>query len=136
MLTVVGVIPFGASLARQAWTRFKLTTRRIEVASGFQGKDVVQATWREVVEVKWLRRFGGTAGDIVITLRDGAKLELRSVPDFDRNLAFLMRQVEEGVPASSGYPDGPAKEFLRKVERGEEPEPVATEETDQAAKKD
>ena len=42
ILTVVGIIPFAASAARQAWTRYKFTNRRIEVASGFQGKEVVQ----------------------------------------------------------------------------------------------
>jgi hypothetical protein len=93
LFTVVGVIPFGASLARQAWTRYKLTNKRLEVKSGFQGKDVVQITWREVTDVKWLRRFGGSAGDCVFTLRDGAKLEMRSLPQFDRNLKFIMDQV-------------------------------------------
>lgn len=44
ILTVVGVIPFAASVARQTWTRYKLTNRRIEIASGFQGKEVVQVT--------------------------------------------------------------------------------------------
>merc|ERR1719428_719250 len=58
LFTVVGVIPFTASLARQAWTRYKLTNKRLEIASGFQGKDVVQITWREVIDIKWLRRYG------------------------------------------------------------------------------
>ena len=31
VFTVVGIIPFGASLARQAWTKYKFTNRRIEV---------------------------------------------------------------------------------------------------------
>merc|ERR1719424_121946 len=92
LFTVVGVIPFTASLARQAWTKYKFTNRRIEVASGFQGKDKVQVLWRECVDVKWLRRFGGAAGDIVVSLQDGSKLEMRSVPEFDRNLAFIMQQ--------------------------------------------
>merc|ERR1719174_49564 len=74
VLTVVGIIPFSASLARQAWTRYKITSRRVEVASGFQGKDVVQILWREVYDVKWLRRYGGAAGDIVFELKDGSKL--------------------------------------------------------------
>merc|ERR1719424_2562129 len=50
LFTVVGVIPFTASLARQAWTKYKFTNRRIEVASGFQGKDKVQVLWREITE--------------------------------------------------------------------------------------
>merc|ERR1740125_54499 len=48
LFTVVGVIPFTASLARQAWTRYKITNKRMEIQSGFQGKDVVQITYREI----------------------------------------------------------------------------------------
>ena len=76
LITVVGVIPFAASLARQAWTRYKITNKRMEVCSGFQGKDVVQVTWREVQDIKWLRRYGGKCGDMVPTLSDGVKFEV------------------------------------------------------------
>lgn len=121
LFTVVGIIPFTASLARQAWTRYKFTNKRLEVASGFQGKDVVQVTWREIMDAKWLRRYGGAAGDVVFTLRDGSKLELRSVPEFDRNLKFVMDQLGDEVAAACFYPDGPAQAFLDKVKAGEEP---------------
>jgi len=124
VFTVVGIIPFGASIARQAWTRYKLTNRRIEVASGFQGRDVVQVLWREVSEIKWLRRYGGAAGDLVLTLKDGSKLEMRSVPEFERNLAFAMSQIDADVKADSFYPDKPALDYEDKVSRGEEPAPT------------
>ena len=123
LFTVVGVIPFSASLARQAWTKYKFTNRRIEVASGFQGKDVVQVLWREIVDVKWLRRYGGAAGDLVFSLQDGSKLEVRSVPEFDRNLAFIMTQVDDDARDASAYPDGPARDYIEKVQSGEEPKP-------------
>ena len=80
LLTVVGVIPFSASLARQAWTRYKITNKRLEIASGFQGKDVVQVIWREIIDMKWLRRYGGAAGDLVLTLKDGAKVSCTCMP--------------------------------------------------------
>eukprot|EP00316_Scyphosphaera_apsteinii_P016676 CAMPEP_0119314550 /NCGR_PEP_ID=MMETSP1333-20130426/33091_1 /TAXON_ID=418940 /ORGANISM="Scyphosphaera apsteinii, Strain RCC1455" /LENGTH=196 /DNA_ID=CAMNT_0007319677 /DNA_START=159 /DNA_END=752 /DNA_ORIENTATION=+ len=121
LFTVIGAIPFSAAIARQAWTRYKITNKRLEVCSGFQGKDVVQVTWREVTDVKWLRRFGGTCGDVVISLRDGAKLEMRSLPEFDRNLKFIMDQLVEGVAEDSGYPDQPARQFLEQVTSGAEP---------------
>ena len=133
VLTVVGIIPFASSLARQAWTRYKFTTRRVEVASGFKGQDVVQATWREVTDVKWLRRFGGAAGDMVFTLRDSAKLELRSVPNIEPALAFVMAQVADDVAESSGYPDGPATEYRLKVESGELPPPEPSDAAEQTA---
>jgi len=123
LFTVVGVIPFSASLARQAWTKYKFTNRRIEVASGFQGKDVVQVLWREIVDAKWLRRYGGAAGDLVLSLQDGSKLEVRSVPEFDRNLAFIMSMLEDDAREASDYPDKPAREYIEKVQSGEEPRP-------------
>jgi hypothetical protein len=123
VFTVVGVIPFTASLSRQAWTRYKITNRRIEVNSGFQGKDVVQILYKEIVDIKWLRRYGGAAGDLVLTLRDGSKVEIRSLSDFDRNLAFIMSQVAPEVVDDAGYPDKPARDYQEKVKRGEEPKP-------------
>ena len=127
LFTVVGVIPFTASLARQAWTRYKITNKRMEIASGFQGKDIVQITYREIEDIKWLRRYGGAAGDIVLSLMDGAKVEIRSMPEFDRNLKFIMDQCDptgDMLSADCGYPDAPAKAFMEKVASGEEP-PVA-----------
>merc|ERR1719428_2407985 len=118
LFTVVGVIPFTASLARQAWTKYKFTTRRVEVASGFQGKDLVQVLYREIVDIKWLRRYGGAAGDLVFDLQDGSKLEVRSVPEFDRNLAFVMSMVEDDAREKCDYPDKPAREYLEKVASG------------------
>jgi len=127
LFTVVGVIPFTASLARQAWTRYKITNKRMEIQSGFQGKDVVQITYREIEDIKWLRRYGGAAGDIVLSLTDGAKVEIRSMPEFDRNLKFIFDQCDPSgdmLSADCGYPDAPAQAFLEKVASGEEP-PVA-----------
>lgn len=121
VFTVVGIIPFSASLARQAWTRYKITNRRLEVKSGFQGKDLVQVTWSQIEEIRWLRRFGGQAGDCVFFLTDGSKLEVRSMAEFDRNLNYMMTLLGEEVADASNYPDGPAKEFLAKVASGDEP---------------
>ena len=121
LFTVVGVIPFSASLARQAWTRYKITNKRLEIKSGFQGKDIVQVTWREITDIKWLRRFGGAAGDLVLTLNDGAKVEIRAMPEFDRNLKFMFDQTGDLLAQDCGYPDGPAQIFLDKVASGEEP---------------
>merc|ERR1719454_1577131 len=123
LFTVVGVIPFTASLARQAWTKYKFTNRRIEVASGIQGKDIVQVLYREIVDIKWLRRYGGAAGDLVFDLQDGSKLEVRSVPEFDRNLAWIMSQVQDDAREACDYPDAPARDYLAKVQSGEEPRP-------------
>jgi hypothetical protein len=38
ILTVIGVIPAAAAWARQAWVRYRITTRRIRCTSGIGGK--------------------------------------------------------------------------------------------------
>lgn len=101
ILTVIGIIPFIGSVARQAWVRYKLTNRRISVTSGFQGKDSTEIIYRDIAEVKFVRRMGGT-GDMVIMLKDGAKLELRTVPELDKIYEFVMSKVDEDVRNASG----------------------------------
>jgi hypothetical protein len=77
LLTVVGIFPFLATLARQFWVKYKLTSNRIVVDSGFRGKNHVQVNWNEVVSFRSVRRFGGLSGDFVLQLKDGSKLEIR-----------------------------------------------------------
>ena len=82
---------------------------------------MVQVTYREITDIKWLRRYGGAAGDLVLTLQDGAKVEVRSMPEFDRNLKFMFDQMGDLLAADCGYPDEPTKQFMEKVVRGKEP---------------
>lgn len=101
ILTVIGIIPFIGSVARQTWVRYKLTNRRISVTSGFQGKDSTEIIYRDIASVKFVRRMGGT-GDMVLTLKDGAKLELRTVPELDKIFEYVMSKVDEDVQNASG----------------------------------
>jgi hypothetical protein len=90
LLTVVGIFPFLATLARQFWVKYKLTSNRIVVDSGFRGKNHVQVNWNEVVSFRSVRRFGGLSGDFVLQLKDGSKLEIRSIPDYNKVYEFLL----------------------------------------------
>jgi hypothetical protein len=121
LITVVGIIPLGAGIARQVWTTYKFTNRRVIIKSGFQGSDRVQISYREITDVKWLRRWGGKAGDFVFTVKDGSKVEVRSVPDPDRILCFIFEQLDDVVKENSFFPDKQCKEYLAKVAAGEEP---------------
>lgn len=101
ILTVIGIIPFVAAVSRAAWVRYKITSRRISVCSGFQGKDQTEIIYRDIEKVKYIRRLGAAA-DCVITLKDGAKLELRAVPQFDKIFEYIMGQVSEEAKEASG----------------------------------
>ena len=96
ILTVIGIIPAAASWARQAWVRYKITTRRIRVTSGIGGKDMAEIVWPDVVEMRTAKRLFGD-GDLVCFLRDGARFEMRNIPNFDETIEFVLKQVDADV---------------------------------------
>lgn len=101
ILTVIGIFPFVGAVARALWVRYKFTSRRISVTSGFRGKDQTEIIYRDIDQIKYVRRLGDAA-DCVITLKDGAKLELRSLPNFDKAFEYVMERVDEDVRDASG----------------------------------
>jgi hypothetical protein len=93
---VVGIIPAAAAWARQAWVRYKITSRRIRVTSGINGKDMAEIVYPDIVEIRTARRLFGD-GDLVAFLRDGAKFEMRNIPDFEETMKFILKQVDPEV---------------------------------------
>ncbi|KAA8533000.1 hypothetical protein F0562_032883 [Nyssa sinensis] len=61
-------------------TRF--TNLRVSVISGLTGQDRSDFSYKVIKDVQVVPRFIGEWGDIVITLKDGTKVDLRSVPKF------------------------------------------------------
>lgn len=103
ILTVVGIIPAAAAWARQAWVRYKITSRRIRVNSGVGGKEMAEIVYPDIVEIRTAKRLFGD-GDLVAFLRDGAKFEMRNIPNFDETMEFILKQVSPEV----------AKQYLEK----------------------
>jgi Bacterial PH domain len=96
ILTVVGIIPAAAAWARQAWVRYKITNRRIRVQSGFNGSEMAEIVYYDIVEIRTVKRLFGD-GDMVLFLRDGAKFEMRNVPNFDETIQFILKYVNADV---------------------------------------
>lgn len=96
ILTVVGIIPAAAAWARQAWVRYKITSRRIRVTSGVGGKDMAEIVYPDIIEIRTVKRLFGD-GDMVAFLRDGAKFEMRNIPDFDEALEFMLKYMDKEV---------------------------------------
>jgi hypothetical protein len=92
----VGIIPAAAAWARQAWVRYKITTRRIRVTSGIGGNEMAEIVYPDIVELRTAKRLFGD-GDLVAFLRDGAKFEMRNIPDFDDTMDFILEQVDKEV---------------------------------------
>merc|ERR1711957_851185 len=95
-VTVVGIVPAAAAWARQAWVRYRITDRRIRVTSGIGGKDMAEIVYPDVVEIRTVKRLFGD-GDMVLFLRDGAKFEMRNVPNFEETMEFVLEKVDKDV---------------------------------------
>mmetsp|Transcript_21012 Transcript_21012/g.51643 ORF Transcript_21012/g.51643 Transcript_21012/m.51643 type:complete len:243 (-) Transcript_21012:210-938(-) len=96
ILTVVGIIPAAAAWARQAWVRYRITSRRIRVTSGVGGKDMAEIVYPDIVEIRTVKRLFGD-GDMVAFLRDGAKFEMRNIPNFEETMEFILDNVDKDV---------------------------------------
>lgn len=93
ILTVIGIIPFAASVARQVWVRYKITSRRISIQSGIGGNDLTEVIYPDIVGLKFIYRSGGSVGDMVVELKDGAKLEMRHVPKFPEIYKYILSKL-------------------------------------------
>lgn len=93
---MVGIIPAAAAWARQAWVRYRITSRRIRVTSGVGGKDMAEIVYPDIVEIRTVKRLFGD-GDMVAFLRDGAKFEMRNIPNFDEAIEFMLKYMDKDV---------------------------------------
>jgi len=98
ILTVVGIVPAAAAWARQAWVRYRITNRRIRVTSGINGNDMAEIVYPDVIEIRTVNRLFGD-GDMVFFLRDGAKFEMRNVPNFAEAIEFVLGNIDKDVVA-------------------------------------
>ncbi len=96
-ITLIGLpFTFGA-LVRALWVRYKITTRRISVTGGWLGRDKTQIVFSQISEIRAIPRGLGSYGDMVLVLKDGARLEMRSIPNFREIEAFISDKIEKST---------------------------------------
>ncbi|KGG14225.1 hypothetical protein EV11_0165 [Prochlorococcus sp. SS52] len=94
-ITLIGLpFTFGA-LVRALWLRFKITNKRISVTGGWLGKDKSQISYSQIKEVRAIPRGFGSYGDMVLVLKDDARLEMRSIPNFRKVEDFINEKINE-----------------------------------------
>jgi len=81
-LTIIGLPLTVAAVVRALWLRYRITNRRISVIGGWMGQDRTDIVYSEIVKVAKVPRGLGAWGDLVVTLRNGTRLELRAIPRF------------------------------------------------------
>lgn len=88
------------AIVRAIWLRYKITDRRISVVGGWMGKDRTDIVYSEITNAITVPRGLGFWGDMVVVLKDGSKLELRSLP----RCREIYEYINERVIAKTGTP--------------------------------
>jgi hypothetical protein len=81
------------AIARAVWLRYRITDRRISVTGGWMGRDRSDIIYSEVSRIVKVPRGLGFWGDMVVTLKDGSRLELKSVPHFRELYDFINGRI-------------------------------------------
>ena len=89
-----------AAVVRAIWLRYKITDRRISVTGGWMGRDRTDIVYGEISKLVKVPRGIGIWGDIVVTLNDKSRLEMRAVPKFREIYDYM----GERVAAKTGRP--------------------------------
>lgn len=88
------------AVVRALWLRYKITDRRISVTGGWQGRERTDVVYAEVVKIVKVARGVGLWGDLVVTLRDKSRLEMRALPNYREIYDYIAERAADktGVP--------------------------------------
>jgi hypothetical protein len=88
------------AIVRAIWLRYRISDRRISVTGGWMGRDRTDIIYAEIVKVVCIPRGIGLWGDLVITLKDKSRLEMRALPKF----RDISQYIAEKAAAKTGRP--------------------------------
>ncbi len=106
-LTLIWLPLTVGAVTRALWLRYRITSRRVTVTGGWFGRNRSDVIYSEMVQVVTIPRGFGLWGDMVITLKDGNRLELRSLPRFRELASYIGERINPPAPQSS-HPLEPA----------------------------
>ncbi|KAI3974206.1 hypothetical protein MKX01_033457 [Papaver californicum] len=86
-----------AAVSRALFLRYRFTDLRVTVISGLTGQDRSDFSYKVIKDVKVVPRFIGEWGDIIITLKDGTIVDLRSVPKFREISKYVLSMAGKTV---------------------------------------
>ena len=101
-LTIICLPLTIGAIVRALWLRYRITNRRISVTGGWMGRDRTDIIYSDIAKVVTVPRGIGIWGDMVITLKDGSRLELRAVPKFRDLYAYINERLSPKAQQVSG----------------------------------
>ncbi len=100
--TIIGLPLTVGAVVRALWLRYRITNRRICIIGGWMGRDRTDVIYSEIVKVAKVPRGLGFWGDLVVTTRNGSRLELRAMPKFREIYDYILeRSSTKAQQASS-----------------------------------
>ncbi|MEM6501989.1 MAG: PH domain-containing protein [Cyanobacteria bacterium P01_C01_bin.89] len=90
------------AIVRALWLRFRITSRRITVIGGWLGRDRSDIIYSEIAKVVTVPRGLGLWGDMVLTLKDGSRLEMRGVPNYREAYDYITERLSDRARKASG----------------------------------
>jgi len=90
------------SMIRAIWSRYRITNRRISTTGGWMGRNRTDVIYSEMAQVVVVPRGFGAWGDMVITLKDGSRLEMRSLPQFRELYDYINSKISKNAQTKSG----------------------------------
>jgi hypothetical protein len=103
--TVICIPLTVGAIVRALWLRYRITDRRISVTGGWMGRERTDIIYSEIVKVVKVPRGVGLWGDLVVTLRDKSRLEMRAVPKF--------REIYDYITEKTAAKTGKSVEAIR-----------------------
>ncbi len=101
-LTIVGLPLMIGAIVRALWLRYRITNRRVTVIGGWMGRDRSDVVYSEISKIVTVPRGFGIWGDMVITLNDGSRLEIRALPKFREAYDYMNNKLSPSARAASG----------------------------------
>ncbi|KAJ8773764.1 hypothetical protein K2173_006414 [Erythroxylum novogranatense] len=95
-----------AAVSRAFYLRYRFTNLRVTVISGLTGQDRSDFSYNVIKDVQVVPRFIGEWGDIIITLKDGTTVDLRSVPRFREIAKYCLSMAEKPQVLKESGPKG------------------------------
>ena len=87
-----------SAIGRGLWVNYRITDKRVSVLSTSPLRtERIDVPLKEITDVIAIGRGVGLWGDMVITLKNGEKVELRSMPDF--------KDIEKHIKSNMGTAD-------------------------------
>ncbi|EDX85990.1 hypothetical protein S7335_3693 [Synechococcus sp. PCC 7335] len=100
--TVICIPLTVGAIVRALWLRYRITDRRISITGGWMGRDRTDIIYSEIAKVVTVPRGLGAWGDMVVTLKDGSRVEMRAVPKFRELYDFVTSKISPSAKVASG----------------------------------